>query len=569
MQPVYEKRNHQLIPCREGKNIPCFSPAVFFDRLTKGGSALQKAFLIFFNRLKKHRYNLLPLLTALLAGLAFKPLQKGCLGWVCLLPLLFYIARESPSRKNCFYGGFLAGFLFFLNVHGYIALSVNFFLPRYFGFLAVAAAAFYSAFFWGLFSWTASYILQDRHIVLPALSLPAAWVLSEYLRSLGFLGHTGGFLGYSQQSIPLLQSVSLYGYWGLSFLMVLAQALCFLLWRCYREKTTPGLYREIISAVLIFLALLGAGVYLPSFFPIKEDGSVLRLALVQGNIHQEDILNPSRAPQNFQKYLDLSRRAHTLYAPLSLIVWPETVFSTNVAQKRPTAAAEMAALAEETEADLFLGAILKERQETFNSILLQRKGGNLKHGYACRYDKIRLVPFAEYFPNPKLLNRLFNLNIALGTYTPGTAIQNFRCGDFAWGGIICFESYFPCPARKTVRQGAAHLFVLSNDAWFQDSSGLEQHARAAAFRALETGVGVTQIANTGHTVSYDPLGRELLRLPAAKEGVALLETKMPRRQTLYLLWGNYFLYPCVLILFSAGCSLSSGIISRNNPFNKH
>lgn len=528
---------------------------------------MQKAFLIFFNWIKKHSHGFLPPLTALLAALAFRPWQKGCLGWICLLPLLFYIAKESPSRKKCFCGGFLAGFLFFLNVHGYLALSVNFFFPHYFGFIAVAAAAFYSALFWGFFSVAASCILQDKHIVLPALSLPAAWVLGEYLRSLGFLGHTGGFLGYSQQSIPLLQSVSLYGYWGLSFLMVLAQALCFLLWRCSREKTTPIPYKEIISAVFIFLALLGAGLYLPSLFPVKENGSILRLALVQGNIPQEDILNPSRAPQNFQKYLDLSRRADTLYAPLNLIIWPETVFSTNVAQKRPAAAREMAALAAETKADLLLGAICKEQQQTFNSIFLQRKGENLKS--EGRYDKIRLVPFAEYFPKPELLNRFFNLNIALGTYTPGTAVQNFRYKDFSWGGIICFESYFPNPARNMVQQGAGHLFVLSNDAWFQGSSGLEQHARAAAFRALETGVGVTQVANTGHTVSFDPLGREVLRLPAAKEGTALLETKMPRRQTLYLQWGNYFLYPCVMILFYAGRSLSSGIISRNNPFDKH
>lgn len=102
-----------------------------------------------------------------------------------------------------------------------------------------------------------------------------------------------------------------------------------------------------------------------------------------------------------------------------------------------------------------------------------------------------------------------------------------------------------------MQKGADHLFVLTNDAWFLDSNGLEQHARAAAIRALETGVGVTQIANTGYTISFDPYGQEVLRLPVLQEGVALLETKMPRRQTLYLLGGNYFLYPCLLILFIA------------------
>ena len=70
----------------------------------------------------------------------------------------------------------------------------------------------------------------------------------------------------------------------------------------------------------------------------------------------------------------------------------------------------------------------------------------------------------------------------------------------------------------------------------------------AAIRALETGLGVTQVANTGYTVSFDYAGREILKLPILNEGVALLETKMPRRQTLYLLWGDYFLYFCLLVL---------------------
>lgn len=526
---------------------------------------MQKILLAFYSWTKKHRCNFLPLFTALLAGLTFMPWNKGYLGWVCLLPLFFYIVKEPSSGRKSFWGGFLAGFLFFLNVHSYISLSVNYFFPRYFGFLAVVATAFYSALFWGLFSLAAFFILQDKNILVPALSLPAAWVLGEYLRSQGFLGHTGGFLGYSQLSIPLLQSVSLYGYWGLSFLMVSAQALFFLLWRCHREKTTHRHYKEMISAAFIFLALLGAGLYLPSLFPLEENNSTLRLALVQGNIPQENILNPSQAPRNFQKYLDLSRRAHTLHAPLNLIVWPETVFTTNVAQKRPAAAEEIAALAEETGADILLGAIYEEQQQTFNSILLQRKGGNIRNeSRENRYDKIKLVPFAEYFPSPKLLNSFFNLNIALGTYTPGTTVQNFKYKDFSLGGIICFESYFSYPARDVVRLGADHLFILSNDAWFQNSSGLEQHARAATIRALETGVGVTQIANTGHTISFDPYGREVLRLPAAKEGVALLETKMPRRQTLYLQWGNYFLYPCLVVLFISYRSLRCGVFRKQS-----
>ncbi len=502
---------------------------------------------------KKYGYTVLPLLTAFFLILSFTSWQKGILGWICLLPLFFYIYKESSSWQKCFWGGFGGGLIFFLHHYAYMALSVNFLFPRYFSSLVVFAAALYSALFWGLFSLIASFILQDKRVLLPALALPSAWVLGEYLRSWGFLGHTGGFLGYTQENcLPLLQCISLYGYWGLSFLMVFSQALLFLLWRNHRVKTNRSCCKEIIISILLFFTLLGSGLYLPSLFPVEKNEKPLRIALIQGNISQADTLDSSLSLQNFQKYLNLSRRAHALYAPLDLIVWPETVFSANIGKKYYLEAVkEIAALAAETNAAVLFGAVYEEQSKgkIFNSILLQKNDKNFWE--EKRYDKIKLVPFAEYFPFPDLLQRFWNLNISLGTYTPGNTVQNFNLENSCFGGIVCFESYFAHPARSIVQKGGKHLFVLTNDAWFLASDGLTQHARAATIRALETGVGVTQVANTGYTISFDPYGREVFRLPILQEDIALLETEMPHRRTLYLLWGNYFLYPCLLLLIVA------------------
>ena len=55
------------------------------------------------------------------------------------------------------------------------------------------------------------------------------------------------------------------------------------------------------------------------------------------------------------------------------------------------------------------------------------------------------------------------------------------------------------------------MFILTNDVWFDDTIGLEQHVQAAAIRAAEMGIGVTQVANSGITASYDYRGRELFR----------------------------------------------------------
>jgi apolipoprotein N-acyltransferase len=133
-------------------------------------------------------------------------------------------------------------------------------------------------------------------------------------------------------------------------------------------------------------------------------------------------------------------------------------------------------------------------------------------------------------------------------YTPGREAAPFLLDNFTVGGIICFESYFPHPALEIARQETEHIFVLTNNAWFCQSIGLDQHIRAAPFRAAELGIGITQVANTGYSRSYDYRGREVYALPAHREEIGLLEISMPRRQTLYRLWGDYFVLLCAAAL---------------------
>lgn len=493
---------------------------------------------------------LLPLCSSLLLIFSFPRFDQGYLAWVCLLPLFIYCRRYVPSLKKAFTAGMMAGLPFFLYVHAYLALSVDFLFPRFLGILVVIAGSFYSALFFALFALSFSYFSRITSFLMFVLAVPSSWVLLEYLRSVGLLGHTGGFLGYSQvHYTPILQSISLYGYWGLSFLMVFFQTILFVIfqeveWK--KDRIYAALAKIAIPAGL-FLSLLICGIILPPFFPAWEREEALRIILVQGNIPQEDVLNPKKAPDNFQRYLDLTKQAHEEYGPAHLIVWPETVFSTSVAQKYPSAREEVARLAVKVKTPLFFGAMEEDfTGKVYNSILLQKPKEPTWEPQ--RYDKIRLVPIAEYFPFPEILNKWKSTGVLLGTYTPGTQPYVFQSNDFYFSGLICFESYFPRPALDMARRGAEHIFVLTNDAWFLDSIGLEQHARVAVIRALETGVGVTQVANTGYTVSYNYEGRKILRLPPHKKGFILLESTLPQRLTLYRLWGDYFLYLCFFIL---------------------
>ncbi len=497
---------------------------------------------------------LLPPLSSLLLILSFPPFNLGFLAWVALLPLLLFIWLYAQSWKQAVFAGFLQGLLFFIYMHSYMALSVDFFFHPAMGYLAVFLGALYSAVFTAVFAFL-SYTLCRKPISwLAPIAAASAWVLMEYTRSLGLLGHTGGFLGYSQVPYPfLLQIVSVYGYWGLSFLMVLFQGLlCFflplLLSLPAKNKAPLASPLKCSIGPVFFILLCSLGLGVPSLFSVEKESEPIRFILVQGNIPQEHILDADMAPANFQHYLNLTKEAYSKHGAADLVIWPETVYSTSVARRYPEPQQALARLAGSVETPVFFGGMYYDTNtfESYNSIYLQKPGR--EQWEPQRYDKIRLVPIAEYFPSPDLLNRLWDVRINLGLYSPGEEIQVFEVNSFSFGGIICFESYFPQPALDKVRSGAKQIFVLTNDAWFLDSIGLNQHAAVAAVRAVESGVGVTQVANTGFTISFDYTGRMVFQLPAWEEGFGLQETVLPRRTTLYRLWGNYFPWICLGLL---------------------
>ena len=138
------------------------------------------------------------------------------------------------------------------------------------------------------------------------------------------------------------------------------------------------------------------------------------------------------------------------------------------------------------------------------------------------YDKVHLVPFGEFIPGDKLFPVLQKL-APVGSCTPGE-VKTLKIGEETTsvrqqgmttgvrrqveaGVAICFEDTDSALMREFYRKGAKVLFFITNDSWFSNSIEAEQHAWQAVARAIETGLPVVRVGNSGVTGTITPDGK--------------------------------------------------------------
>ncbi len=486
------------------------------------------------NKISQNKHLVFPLLSGLLMIAAFPPFEQGYVTWFALMPLIATCLQTTPLRA------LWAGFIFGLPLHFYVNLYLSHvlfpYLPAYLAVIAMISLVAYISLFSAVFGLFTSLLNRAGKAWFTALAVPSLWLLTEYLRSLSFLAYNVGYLGYTQWNYPLFLNItSIYGYWGLPFLIVFFQTLILLI----LMNKLQGTGRYALTAV--FLIMLLAGLTVPELLPVHKDEEKLSVSLIQGNSHPEHVVD-GRQEDVVQLYSNLTEQALADEAEIDLVVWPETVARLDFSEKREHHPS-IIKLAEKYEVSLLYGARVREQDLLYNSITLYYKGQE----EIPVYHKHRLVPFVEYFPMEQLLNRVLELDLLLGSYSAGEEITVFDLRGVPVGGAICFESYFGDHTRLFAKKESRHLFILTNDAWFGESIGLEQHAQATAIRAAEMGVGVTQVANSGITISFNHRGEELFRSGKNEAAVFNLPLDLTTRDTLYVLYGDYF--PAVWALF--------------------
>ncbi len=415
-----------------------------------------------------------------------------------------------------------------------------------FPFALVAIAAGFAV-FPALAAWAAGTVPAGR---LRVVAFAVAWLVLEWVRSWFLTGFPWNLLAASLSfSESLLQPAAWGGPWLLSAI-VLAMALAPAVFGTSgRGRAAAGL---AAAAAVIALAWCAGHLRLADGQP--PPGPVLRL--VQPNIDQRAKWDPSRLEEHFALQVALGAASSTGPAPAA-IIWPEAAIP-HALLRRPSVLAEVAAMAPDG-GYILAGAVRAEPDgdgglEARNSVIAFAAAGPV-----ALYDKHRLVPFGEYVPLASLLplERLVGGRFGYGR-GPGPRTIDLP-GLPAFGALICYEIIFP---SGLVDPGARPRWLLNvtNDAWFGDSSGPRQHFAMARLRAVEQGLAVVRVANTGISGVIDAHGRVVASLPFGHRGV--LDVPLPpaiEERTLYARFGDWTL---VAILLLPSAVLAIGLLRR-------
>jgi apolipoprotein N-acyltransferase len=282
------------------------------------------------------------------------------------------------------------------------------------------------------------------------------------------------------------------------------------------------------------------------------DGVALRL--MQPNLPQDAKFRPENGAKILRHYLDLSERATNErpsgLAEITHLVWPESAFP-YVISRHPEA---LAAIARALKGGVLLtGAARAESDgdgrtgKIFNSIEAL-KGESI----VAFYDKVHLVPFGEYLPLEDLLRPLGINHLVPGIWDRGAGPRLLAApGLPRIAPLICYEAIF---SGETIQRDAAdrpRLFLnLTKDGWFGRTTGPYQHLAQARLRAIEEGLPMIRVANTGVSAIIDAYGRILQSLPLGEEG--LIDGRLPREAapTIFAAYGA-LAFPALLALATA------------------
>src|SRR5690606_29196971 len=347
--------------------------------------------------------------------------------------------------------------------------------------------------------------------------LVSFWIAYEYLHQswdLAFPWMTlgNGFAGTHQ----LVQWYEYTGVYGGTVWIWASNILLFLIILSAKDGFRP-VHRYQLSGALALLIAVPSTWSLYRYSAYEEHQNPSNVVVVQPNIDpygKFSFITPEQQIENLIRLSDSAAQPNTEF-----FIWPETAIASQAGfdedrfHEHPAFRRIQQFLQKYKNANVLSGIegyrIYNDQRtrtarafdgiyyDAFNSAVLIENSAMLQF-----YHKSKLVAGSEQFPFAGALGFLKPLSGGFGSSTGGYGSQDQPSVFYAQSGIgaapvICYESIWGSYVAEYVRQGAQFVAIVTNDGWWGNTAGKDQHLAYAKLRAIETRRWVARSANTG------------------------------------------------------------------------
>jgi apolipoprotein N-acyltransferase len=498
-------------------------------------------------------------------ALAFPPLPLGPAAPILLVP--WFIVLNRCKRGTIMFATFWSGMLFnTINYYWiYNVMHVETAPSGLILFGLVLLIAFFSVHnVFAAFVYTLARSIKIKGKPWLLVLFPLFYAGIEMTRTRGDFSFPWSHLGYAfGNQLELLQALSIIGIFGYTTIIIASNMIV--------EK---GIRREgikkkwpVLIPVFILAALAIQGSIVLSRtdaqpFYIKEGDKAPNIALIQPSIAQGAKWSRVRFDSIVDKTLGMAY--DSVPDSTDIILMAETAIPDHI-RRQPQVIRRLQKLANDKDAYVLTGALdhmrIKNsdgprRYEIYNSSFMFSPGG---HNGWQRYIKKHLVPFSERIPFDDIFPILNYVDFGEGDFVPGTETPVYDL--YHWTPYICYDAIFGDLVREAAREGSRLMVNITNDGWFGRSTAPGNHLNLVRYRAIETGMPVARIANSGISAFIDQYGHYSHNTNLFETTVVQRKMQLKTRHTLYerigdtvetaLLW--FFLI--YLVTCSAGCIL--------------
>jgi apolipoprotein N-acyltransferase len=442
------------------------------------------------------------------------------------------------------------------------------------------------------------------------IGLAAVWTLLEWSRLFFLSGYTWNPAGIALTSnVYALQGASLFGVFGLSFWVILINALALRAW-INRPAKRPVLLWGLLALLPYAFGFYQLETHKESFSEtLENNNNYVNALLVQTAFPAEEAIEftdkhtyVAFVMDEWRKILEITKShigkkidlialpeyvvpfgAYTYLYPQSYVqkIFDET-YGKEHSTKLPSLEEPFAREYQTAQGDVWfvnnaywaqgisnvfnselvagMEDIEKNEDEDkyYSAALHFKPGTNAETFSSNRYSKRILLPMAEYIPFSFCRDLAAHYGIQ-GSFTPGEEATIAQGGQGPFSMSICYEETFGNLMREGRQNGSEMLVNLTSDVWYPNSRLPQQHADHARLRTVENGIPLLRACNTGVTMAIDSFGRTVGCLESSDEETSsewladALYVSVPKYhyQTLYSGFGDSLIigFSCLALLF--------------------